>query len=79
VRGAAAARPEVALRGLPFSRDEGLLRAASRAAAQAIAAASEHVRGRPEDLSDVVRLAVRKTIEQRTRHKPIVQVLITRV
>jgi len=78
-RGAVAARPEVALKGLPFARDEALLRAAGRAAAQAIAAASEPTRARPDDLADVVRLAVRKAIELRTRHKPIVQVLITRV
>ena len=79
VRGALAARPEVALKGLPSARDENLLRAAARAAAQAVAAASDVARGRPDDLSDAVRLAVRKAIEVRTRHRPIVQVLITRV
>jgi ribonuclease J len=78
-RGALAGRPEVALRGLPFARDESLLRAAARGAAQAIAAASDFTRGRQDDLSDAVRLAVRKVIENRTRHRPIVQVLITRV
>lgn len=78
-RGAVAARPEVALRGLPLARDEALLRAASRAAAQAVAGASDVVRSRPDDLAGAVRLAVRKAIELRTRHKPIVQVLLTRV
>ena len=78
-RGALATRPEVALRGLPLARDEALLRAAARGAAQAVTAASDFTRGRQEDLSDAVRLAVRKVIEHRTRHRPIVQVLITRV
>lgn len=78
-RGALAARPEVALRGLPLSRDETLLRAAARAAAQAVASASEVARARPDDLAGIVRLAVRKTIEGRTRHKPLVQVLLSRV
>jgi ribonuclease J len=78
-RGAVAGRPEVALRGLPHAHDEALLRAASKAAAQAVAAASEPLRARPDDLSEAVRLAVRKAIEVRTRHKPIVQVLLTRV
>lgn len=78
-RGAVAARPEVALRGLPLARDEALLRAAARAAAQAVAGASDIVRARPDDLAGIVRLAVRKAIELRTRHKPVVQVLLTRV
>jgi ribonuclease J len=78
-RGALATRPEVALRGLPFARDEQLLRAAARAAAQAVTAASDFTRGRQDDLEGAVRLAVRKVIETRTRHRPIVQVLITRV
>ncbi|MBK8253576.1 MAG: ribonuclease J [Polyangiaceae bacterium] len=78
-RGAVASRPEVAMRGLPLSRDETLLRAAARAASQAITSASPNVRARSDDLADVVRLAVRKVIEQRTRHRPIVTVLFTRV
>ena len=78
-RGAPAARPEIATRGVPHGRDEQLLRAAGRAAVQSIAQASEPLRARPDDLAEVVRLAVRKAIEQRTRHKPIVQVLFTRV
>jgi ribonuclease J len=78
-RGAVAARPEVALRGLPLARDEALLRAAGRAAAQAVAGASDVVRARPDDLAGAVRLAVRKVIETRTRHKPVVQVLLSRV
>ncbi len=78
-RGALATRPEVALRGLPLARDEQLLRAAGRAAAQAVAAASDFTRGRQDDLEGAVRLAVRKVIETRTRHRPIVQVLVTRV
>lgn len=78
-RGAVVARPEVALRGVPLARDEAVIRAAARAAAQAIAGASEPVRARPDDLAGVVRLAVRKAIEQRTRHRPVVQVLLARV
>src|SRR5262249_35293549 len=71
--GAGAARPEVALRGVPYARDEALLRAAARGAVQAGAAASASARARPDDLSEAVRLSVRKAIETRTRHKPIVQ------
>ena len=67
------------MRGVPHGREEALLRAASRAAAQAIASASEPVRARPDDLAEVVRLAVRRAIDQKTRHRPIVQVLLTRV
>jgi ribonuclease J len=78
-RGAVAARPEVSMRGVPYGRDEALLRAAARAATQAVAAASDFVRARPEDLGEAVRLAVRKAIENRTRHKPVVQVLLSRV
>lgn len=78
-RGSAIGRPEVALRGVPNGRDEAILRAASKAASQAIATASDPVRARPEDLSEVVRLAVRRAIEARTRQRPIVQVLVTRV
>lgn len=78
-RGAPAARPEVVMRGVPHGREEALLRAASRAAAQAIASASEPVRARPDDLAEVVRLAVRRAIDQKTRHRPIVQVVLTRV
>jgi mRNA degradation ribonuclease J1/J2 len=67
------------MRGVPHGRDEALVRAAQRAATQAIASASDPVRARPDDLAEVVRLAVRKAIEQRTRQKPIVQVLLTKV
>ena len=78
-RGAVAARPEVVTRGVPYGREEALIRAASRAAVQSIAQANEALRARPDDLAEVVRLAVRKAIELRTKHKPIVQVLFTRV
>ncbi|MEZ4294464.1 MAG: ribonuclease J [Polyangiaceae bacterium] len=78
-RGGVASRPEVALRGVPLARDEAVLRAAARAAVQAVNSASPGVRARSEDLSDVVRLAVRRAIEARTRHRPVVQVLFARV
>jgi ribonuclease J len=78
-RGALAARPEVALRGVPLEHDETLLRAATRAAAQVVNGASDAARSRPDDLAAAVRLAVRKAIELRTRSKPVVQVLVARV
>lgn len=77
--GRSAAPPQVTLRGVPFARDNGLVRAASRAADQAISEAIDEGHRREEDLASSVRLSVRRAIEARTRQRPLVLVSITRL
>jgi ribonuclease J len=66
-------------RGVLEPYDDGVLRAAAKAVEQAVTESDSRTRSRDDDLSDVVRLATRRTIEGRTGRRPLVAVALTRI
>jgi ribonuclease J len=78
-QGAVAAPPQVMAQGVTGEALAGMLKAAARAVAQAVAEADPRQRRRDPDLVDLARLAARRAIEARTGRRPVVAVALTRL
>jgi len=77
--GAAAAPPRIVTRGVLDQGDADVPRKASLAVARALEEADARVRAADAELSEVVRLAARRAIEEHTGRRPIVTVALTRL
>lgn len=78
-RGAVAASPQIVARGVLEPSFAGAARKAELAVARAIADADGRARASDDAISDVARLAARRTIEAATGRRPLVMVAVTRV